>query len=97
MTRCCSMSSRLPFPHAGREQETLQALEKACREEAIAALIVEPLILGAGGMLIYEPRVLAEMARICRSHGVLFIADEVMTGWGRTGDAVRLRTGRNRA
>src|ERR1700761_852853 len=77
--------SRLPFPHAGREQETLQALEKACREEAIAALIVEPLILGAGGMLIYQPRVLAEMARICRSHGVLFIADEVMTGWGRTG------------
>jgi len=63
----------------------MQALEKACREEAVAALIVEPLILGAGGMLIYEPRVLAEMARICKAHGVLFIADEVMTGWGRTG------------
>src|SRR6201999_55356 len=77
--------SRLPFPHPGREQETLQALEKACRDEAVAALIVEPLILGAGGMLIYEPRVLAEMARICRAHHVLFIADEVMTGWGRTG------------
>jgi adenosylmethionine-8-amino-7-oxononanoate aminotransferase len=77
--------SRLPFPRPGREQETLQALERACREDAIAALIVEPLILGAGGMLIYEPRVLAEMARICRAHGVLFIADEVMTGWGRTG------------
>jgi adenosylmethionine-8-amino-7-oxononanoate aminotransferase len=76
---------RLPFPRPGREQETLQALERACREDAIAALIVEPLILGAGGMLIYEPRVLAEMARICRAHGVLFIADEVMTGWGRTG------------
>ncbi len=77
--------SRLPFPHPRREQETLQALEKACRHEAVAALIVEPLILGAGGMLIYEARALAEMARICRSHGVLFIADEVMTGWGRTG------------
>lgn len=77
--------SRLPFPHPGREQETLQALEEACREDAVAALIVEPLILGAGGMLIYEPRVLAEMARICKVHGVLFIADEVMTGWGRTG------------
>lgn len=76
---------RLPFPYKDREQDTLAALEKACREEAVGALIVEPLILGAGGMLIYEPRVLAEMARICREHDVLLIADEVMTGWGRTG------------
>ena len=76
---------RLPFPHKGREQETLTALDNACRERAVAALIVEPLILGAGGMLIYQPGVLAEMARICKSHGALLIADEVMTGWGRTG------------
>jgi adenosylmethionine---8-amino-7-oxononanoate aminotransferase len=76
---------RLPFPSAGREQATLEALSAACRNAAIAALIVEPLILGAGGMLIYPPWVLAEMKRICQAHGVLFIADEVMTGWGRTG------------
>lgn len=77
--------SRLPFPRAGAEQATLDALEQACRAEAVAALIVEPLVLGAGGMLIYPPWVLAEMARICKAHGVLLIADEVMTGWGRTG------------
>ena len=77
--------SRLPFPHKGREQETLAALEKACREKAVAALIIEPLILGAGGMLIYEPWALSERTRICRAHGVLLIADEVMTRWGRTG------------
>ena len=74
----------LPFPTAGNEQATLDALEAACRE-APAALIVEPLVLGAGGMLIYPPWVLAEMRAICARHDVLFIADEVMTGWGRTG------------
>jgi adenosylmethionine-8-amino-7-oxononanoate aminotransferase len=76
---------RLPFPSAGREQATLEALSAACRNGTVAALIVEPLILGAGGMLIYPPWVLSEMKRICRTHDVLFIADEVMTGWGRTG------------
>jgi adenosylmethionine---8-amino-7-oxononanoate aminotransferase len=76
---------RLPFPSVDREQATLDALDTACRNGGVAALIVEPLILGAGGMLIYPPWVLAEMKRICRTHGVLLIADEVMTGWGRTG------------
>jgi adenosylmethionine-8-amino-7-oxononanoate aminotransferase len=76
---------RIPFPTAGREQATLDAITTACRNAGIAALIVEPLILGAGGMLIYPPWVLAEMKRICEAHGVLLIADEVMTGWGRTG------------
>ena len=74
----------IPFPAAGREQATLDALEAACRE-APAALIVEPLICGAGGMLVYPAWVLAEMRAICARHDVLFIADEVMTGWGRTG------------
>jgi adenosylmethionine-8-amino-7-oxononanoate aminotransferase len=73
----------LPFP-AGDGQNTLDALESACRDKP-AALILEPLVLGAGGMLLYEARVLAEMRAICARHGVLFIADEVMTGWGRTG------------
>ena len=76
---------RIPFPHPGREQATLDALDAACREAPLAALIVEPLIAGAGGMLIYGPAALAEMKRICERHDALFIADEVMTGWGRTG------------
>jgi adenosylmethionine-8-amino-7-oxononanoate aminotransferase len=74
----------IPFPHEGREQEALGALEAACSEKP-AAFIVEPLILGAGGMLVYPAWVLAEMRAICARHDVLFIADEVMTGWGRTG------------
>ncbi|RYY44628.1 MAG: adenosylmethionine--8-amino-7-oxononanoate transaminase [Sphingomonadales bacterium] len=76
--------ARIAFPAGGAEQATLDALESHCRAGA-AALIVEPLVLGAGGMLVYPPWVLHEMRRICAAHGVLFIADEVMTGWGRTG------------
>ena len=76
----------IPFPRAGREQASLDALDRLCSgEERPAAFIVEPLILGAGGMLIYPPEVLAELRAICARHQVLFIADEVMTGWGRTG------------
>ncbi|GMN14902.1 adenosylmethionine--8-amino-7-oxononanoate transaminase [Altererythrobacter sp. MTPC7] len=74
----------VPFPEEGAEQETLDALEAACRDGA-AAFIAEPLVLGAGGMLMYSAATLAEMRRICAEHGTLFIADEVMTGWGRTG------------
>jgi adenosylmethionine---8-amino-7-oxononanoate aminotransferase len=76
---------RIPFPHPGHEQETLAALETAAREAPLAAFIAEPLLAGAGGMLAYGADTLAEMKRTCERHGALFIADEVMTGWGRTG------------
>ncbi|MCK1625231.1 aminotransferase class III-fold pyridoxal phosphate-dependent enzyme [Bradyrhizobium sp. 160] len=57
----------------------------ACREHDAAALVVEPLVSGAGGMLMYPAWVLREVKRISATWGVLLIADEVMTGWGRTG------------
>lgn len=73
---------RVPFP--SDPQAAYDALERECAAGA-AAFIVEPLILGAGGMLVYEPDILTELRKICAAHGTLFIADEVMTGWGRTG------------
>lgn len=76
----------VPFPAPGAEQATLDALDALCRgADTPAAFIVEPLVLGAGGMLFYAADLLRSIAEICRRHGVLFIADEVMTGWGRTG------------
>ncbi|UUX98908.1 adenosylmethionine--8-amino-7-oxononanoate transaminase [Sphingomonas sp. J315] len=76
----------IPFPERGKEALTMAALEEYCAQSPPpAALIVEPMILGAGGMRIYLLGVLRAMREICAAHGVLFIADEVMTGWGRTG------------
>ncbi|MNK34636.1 Adenosylmethionine-8-amino-7-oxononanoate aminotransferase [compost metagenome] len=50
-----------------------------------ACFIFEPLILGSGGMLMYEAKYLDELVSACRKAGILIIADEVMTGFGRTG------------
>ena len=51
----------------------------------VAAVIIEPLVQGAGGMRMHSGETLAALADVARKHGVLFIADEVMTGGGRTG------------
>jgi adenosylmethionine-8-amino-7-oxononanoate aminotransferase len=51
----------------------------------VAAVIIEPLVQGAGGMRMHSPAELKDIFRVTREHGVFFIADEVMTGCGRTG------------
>jgi adenosylmethionine-8-amino-7-oxononanoate aminotransferase len=77
--------AKVPFPAAGQEETCLAELEAICSKGDVAAFIVEPLVLGAGGMMMYSADCLAKMAAICNAHDVLLIADEVMTGWGRTG------------
>jgi adenosylmethionine-8-amino-7-oxononanoate aminotransferase len=79
--------AHLPFPARGAEDRTLDALQTLLRRAAdsFAAVIVEPLVLGAGGMKMYRPDVLSQIAAWCRHYGVLLIFDEVMTGFGRTG------------
>ncbi len=76
---------RLPFPEPGLEQETLDAFDQTSRSGGVAALLIEPLVLGAGGMKMFSPSVLRALCTIAQRHGVLVIIDEVMTGWGRTG------------
>jgi len=58
-------------------------LEERSRE--IAAVIVEPLVQGAAGMIVHPPGFLRGVAELCREHDVLLIVDEVATGFGRTG------------
>ncbi len=76
---------RIPVPTKGQEQESFYALRNVIKKHNCAGFIFEPLVQGAAGMVMYEPESLNELIRICKKNKVLTIADEVMTGFGKTG------------
>jgi len=76
---------RIPVPIKGKEQESFDSLKKVIATHDCAGFIFEPLVLGAAGMVMYEPSALDELIKICKQNKVLTIADEVMTGFGKTG------------
>ncbi|MCW5906243.1 MAG: adenosylmethionine--8-amino-7-oxononanoate transaminase [Chitinophagales bacterium] len=75
------------IPVSGNEEQCLQQFKSMLNENKneIAAFIFEPLVLGSAGMLMYKPAVLDELLKLCEANNIITIADEVMTGFGRTG------------
>ncbi len=76
---------RIPVPVKGKEHASFDALKHVIKNKNCAGFIFEPLVQGAAGMVMYEPEALDELLRICKENNVLTIADEVMTGFGKTG------------
>ncbi|MEI7596763.1 MAG: adenosylmethionine--8-amino-7-oxononanoate transaminase [Bacteroidota bacterium] len=75
----------IDVPTKDKEGDVVKEFVKLIEKEDVAAFIFEPLILGAGGMMMYEKSVLDKMLMYAKAAGVITIADEVMTGFGRTG------------
>lgn len=76
---------RIPVPVKGQEQASFDFLRKVIKSNSCAGFIFEPLVQGAAGMVMYEPEALDVLIQICQENKVLTIADEVMTGFGKTG------------
>jgi 4-aminobutyrate aminotransferase/(S)-3-amino-2-methylpropionate transaminase len=82
---------RVPFPHSYRGPDTaaaLAALERAfltqVAPESVAAIVMEP-VLGEGGFVVAPPEFVQGVRKLCDEHGIVFVVDEVQTGYGRTG------------
>jgi len=76
---------RIPVPNGDNHQEILNQLEKITNEYSITAFVYEPIVQGAAGMKIHNADGLNVILKFLQSKSILTIADEVMTGFGKTG------------
>ena len=76
---------RLPLPNEKNIAQVKQQFASIAEGNNVAAFIFEPLVQGAAGMLMYEAKYLDELIAVANDNHILCIADEVMTGFGRTG------------
>lgn len=72
------------LPQSRQQRQTFESTLRQHRN-SIAAVILEPLVQGAGGMKFHDPDIVDQISRQCQRFGLLFIADELATGFGRTG------------
>lgn len=76
---------RIPVPTVDTVAEILLQLEKIHQQKPLAGFIYEPLVQGAAGMKMYDAAAIAPILAFCKEHHIITIADEVMTGFGKTG------------
>lgn len=76
----------LDFPEIKKEEQILKKAKDFFATNEFACLIVEPLVQGSAGMRMYRPEFLDQLVALAQSYDVKVIFDEIMTGWGRTGE-----------
>ena len=77
---------RIPVPNGENNEAIAQKLQQIISENNVAGFIYEPLVQGAAGMKIHQAEDLNNILAICKNNDILTIADEVMTGFGKTGN-----------
>jgi adenosylmethionine-8-amino-7-oxononanoate aminotransferase len=78
-------TSFIDFPKDGHEENSMEQFKTLVKTNRIGVFIFEPLLQGAAGMRIYSPEILDHMIAYAQANDIICIADEVLTGFGRTG------------